>query len=243
MISIFKHFASYSTAWSSREPKYIFWASSGRFAVKLFFPLQSPLINRLTSIGGHLSLCWPLACFLPPSLRFLPLTLVHWILWSVRQLLHWMLLRSMHLRLSLTSQVQHTAIPVIRSTGVAEVNSYWWLPVPFSPCSAAANCEANSDFVPVASGGDGSSVQFCEFNKCSHWPSTEMLLRVCRAFTIAENYHSWTPRNWYYQNVSFQDTHNLIDCWIRSLVRPSSLTANFSSKNSIVPCSLVFHHP
>jgi hypothetical protein len=25
-----------------------------------------------------------------------------------------------------------------------------------------ANCQANSDFIPVASGGDGSSVQFCE---------------------------------------------------------------------------------
>lgn len=39
---------------------------------------------------------------------------------------------------------------------------------PCCPCfiiKLLANCNGNPDFIPVASGGDGSSVQFCEFRR------------------------------------------------------------------------------
>ena len=60
--------------------------------------------------------------------------------------------------------------------------------------SCGANCEANPTFQPIASGGDGSSVQFCGslILVC-----TSLLLmiidRVCWIRPYVEDGHRWTP--------------------------------------------------
>jgi len=74
-----------------------------------------------------------------------------------------------------------------------------------------ANCAANPDFIPVASGGDGSSVQFCElfldrtttmFAPCgrTNWQTG---CRVCRIFALPGFSHSRAPRNRHLADVSY----------------------------------------
>lgn len=65
-------------------------------------------------------------------------------------------------------------------------------------CSSVdtANCNANPDFIPVASGGDGSTVQFCEL---AHVPITEanetsFSCRVCWLLAIAKYSYCHPPR-------------------------------------------------
>lgn len=41
----------------------------------------------------------------------------------------------------------------------------------------SATCKANKDFVPIASGGDGSTVQYCKY--ICHYEHHFNLLRVC----------------------------------------------------------------
>jgi len=43
------------------------------------------------------------------------------------------------------------------------VDTLWCYGIDLSDLEYSANCNANPDFIPVASGGDGASVQFCEF--------------------------------------------------------------------------------
>jgi len=89
--------------------------------------LQSPLINHplLRAI------CWQfLTRSLPPSWDFPPSKIVYWVMWSIKP--HWLLLKSMNLRLSLTLRAQRTAILTPRPTGLAEVRSRWWWPGSFS---------------------------------------------------------------------------------------------------------------
>lgn len=92
--------------------------------------LQSSLTNHLTSVER--AVCWLLACSSPPSWHFSPSKLVHWVMWSVKQLPHWLLLKLMNLHLSPTLLAQHTVILVQRPTGLAEVRSCWWWPASFS---------------------------------------------------------------------------------------------------------------
>ena len=68
------------------------------------------------------------------------------------------------------------------------------------------NCVANSDFIPVASGGDGNSVQLCKcyslnFTNDLEWILCHLCWRVCWILAITSNGRRRSSRNRSFSHV------------------------------------------